>query len=114
MFKQFNDSLNEKEGANFLISSVSSYWLALAFKTISSSSFLYGSTTIRENRERRASDNFVSSPVLHVAITLNLSLKFLNSFSFFVVNVPGISSTKVKLCLPENNSLNLYKTIVFT
>ena len=66
------------------------------------------------NLDKSASDNFFSSPVLQVAITLKFWLKFLNSLFSFVVNVPGMSSTKVKLCLPENNSLNLSNTIVFT
>ena len=38
----------------------------------------------------------------------------LKSLLFFVVNVFGISSTNVKLCSPENNSLNLSKTIALT
>ena len=66
------------------------------------------------NLERSASDNFNSSPGLHVAITLKSLLKFLSSLFSLPVNVPGISSTKVRLCFPENNSLNLSKTMVFT
>ena len=103
-----------KFGARLLNSFISLSLTAELSKTTLSSSSVYGSHAIMVNLDKSASDNFISSPVLHVAITLKFLLKFLNSLFSFVVKVPGISSTKVKLCFPENNSLNLSNTIVLT
>jgi hypothetical protein len=84
-----------KFGANFVILLISSSWTAELSKTTCSSFSLYGSQAITVKRDKRASDNFNSSPGLHVAITLKFSLKFLSSLFSFVVKVPGISSTRV-------------------
>ena len=103
-----------KFGAKSLNSFISLSSTAESAKTTFSSSSVYGSHVITVNLDKSASDNFSSSPGLHVAITLKSLLKSLSSLFSFVVNVPGISSTRVRLCFPENNSLNLSKTIVLT
>ena len=77
ILKQFNNSLKLKVGASFFIVLISSSSTAELSKTIFSSSLVYDSHAITVKRDKRASDNFNSSPVLRVAITLKSTLKFL-------------------------------------
>ena len=64
------------------------------------------------NLDKIASDNLFCSPKEHVANILKFSPKFENSLSPSFVKVSWISSFKVKLCFPENNSLKRSNTTV--
>ena len=79
-------SVKLKSGDNLYISFISVSSAKLC-KTIFCSSLLYISHAIIVNLDKRASDNFISSPGLQVAIILKCALKFLNSLFSSVVKV---------------------------
>ena len=82
------------------------------FNTSFSSSDLYLSEYIIVNLDNTASDNLFCSPKEHVANILKFSPKLENSLFPSFVKVSWISSFKVKLCFPENNSLKRSSTTV--